>query len=91
MKYRLLDYWDVWGNAEDGWEVNDLCVAIEGIEIAENATDNDIIEYLIQNGFIWEGMKDDIVIEWTQPEFIEIYIDNDEYPMYPVGRLEVEP
>lgn len=23
--YSLINYFDVWGNAKDGWEVNNLC------------------------------------------------------------------
>ena len=25
MKIRITNYFDVWGNAKDGWEVNNLC------------------------------------------------------------------
>ena len=26
MKYDLVDYFDVWGNEEDGFEVNNLAI-----------------------------------------------------------------
>ena len=31
--YRLIDYYDVWGNAEDGWDVNDVTEVADDINI----------------------------------------------------------
>lgn len=45
-KYRLIDYFDVWGNAKEGWEVNNQCVFMDDISITDDATDKDILNYL---------------------------------------------
>lgn len=38
-RYRLINYFDVWGNAEVGYEVNDLCVEETGILKGEKLWD----------------------------------------------------
>lgn len=48
MKWRLINYFDVWGNAEEGWEVNNQCIEAEDIHISDEATDKDICEYLVK-------------------------------------------
>ena len=87
MKYKLIDYYDVLGNEEDGYEVNDLCTCVTGIEIADDATDTDIINYLKSINFLSEKATtetveldgDDFYIELTEKE-----------TGYPLGRLERE-
>lgn len=85
VKTKLVDYFDVWGNAVDGYEVNNLCVLIETIEL-ENLDDETIIKALHEIGWL---------SELATLETIEI---SDEYPYfeiteketgYPLGRLEV--
>lgn len=85
IKTKLVDYFDVWGNAEDGWEVNNLCVLIETIEL-ENLEDETILDALHEIGWL---------SELATLETIEI---SDEYPFFeitekgtgcPLGRLEV--
>jgi len=46
MKYTLINYFDVWGNKDDGWEVNDQCIEADDIVIADDATPKEICEYL---------------------------------------------
>lgn len=84
MKYKLIDYYDVLCNEEDGYEVNNLCTCVTGIEIA---TDADIINYLKLINFLSEKATtetveldgDDFYIELTEKE-----------SGYPLGRLERE-
>ena len=45
--YKLIDYFDVWGNATDGWEVNDITTVEDDIILAEDLTDEEIIDFLI--------------------------------------------
>ena len=54
MKYKLIDYYDVWSNEEDGYEVNNLSTCVTGIEIADDTTDADIINYLKSINFLSE-------------------------------------
>lgn len=89
-KYKIVDYVDVWGNAEDGWEVNlwfnnydteDTC-----LRIAEDATDEEIIDFLIQIGYLKPEAKENVHLESYDNEMIEIVQTKDDYPL---GRLEM--
>lgn len=53
MKYTITDYFDVWGNPLDGYQVNDARSA-GTIDIADNATDADIIRALKERGLLAE-------------------------------------
>ncbi|MBS5368967.1 MAG: hypothetical protein KHY19_05845 [Coprobacillus cateniformis] len=44
-RYKLVDYFDVWGNEEEGWEVNDLCTIFDDLYMEDDITDEDIIDY----------------------------------------------
>lgn len=50
-KYKLVDYIDVWGNPIDGWQVNllynDYDTEDTCFRISEDATDEEIIDFLI--------------------------------------------
>lgn len=86
MKYKLIDYFDVWGNEEDGWEVNNLCTIRENIEISDDATDAEILVLLVKIGFLATADERLVCLESTDSNFIEIYQVKD---MMPLGRLEV--
>ena len=46
MMYTLINYFDVWGNAKDGWIVNNQCVECDDVNISHDATDKEICEFL---------------------------------------------
>jgi hypothetical protein len=50
---KLINYFDVWGNKKDGWEVNNLCEETEysNLEIHENATAKEAFQLLKDCGF----------------------------------------
>lgn len=50
--YTLINYFDVWGNEKDGWEVNNQCVEFEDLNLADDVTDKEICEYLKANGYL---------------------------------------
>lgn len=52
MYYKLVDYFDVWGNENDGWQVMDACTIEDGIFIDENATDQEILDFLVTFGYL---------------------------------------
>ena len=35
--WTIIDYFDVWGNAEDGWEVNNQCEICNDLNITDDA------------------------------------------------------
>ena len=84
--YKLIDYFDVWGNAEDGWEVNDLTTVEDDIVIAEDSTDEEIIDFLIQIEYLKPEAKELVHLESYDNEMIEIVQTKDDYP---IGRLEM--
>ncbi len=49
---------DVWGNEEEGFEVNDRGCINRSVEIDDDATDSDIIELMIDMGYLMAGSRD---------------------------------
>lgn len=87
-KYWLVDYFDVWGNAEEGWDVNDVSInKSEEFHILNDASDKDIVALLVNIGFIKDIPNIDqlITIESYSEDMIEIY---ETETMKPLGRLE---
>lgn len=84
--YKLIDYFDVWGNAEDGWEVNDLTTVEDDIIITEDSSDEEIIDYLIQIEYLKPEARENVHLESYDNEMIEIVQTKDDYP---IGRLEM--
>lgn len=87
MKYSLINYFDVWGNDKDGYEVNNLCVEKTGITISYDATEKEILDYLVQIGFLNTSDMRKVRINTLDEEMMEIYAVKG---MQPLGRLERE-
>ena len=89
-KYKIVDYIDVWGNAEDGWEVNlwfnDYDTEDTCLRIAEDSTDEEIIDFLVRIGYLTPEVKELVYLESYDNEMIEIVETKDDYP---IGRLEM--
>ena len=89
-KYKIVDYFDVWGNPIDGWEVNNLTSYYDTddtcLRIAEDATDEEIIDFLIQINYLKPEAKELVYLESYDNEMIEIVQAKDDYP---IGRLEM--
>lgn len=84
-KYRLIDYFDVWGNKKEGFEVNNLCEVETNIFISEDATKKDIANYLNNIGYLATNDLRKIYIDFSCDPYIEIYARKD---FFPIGRLE---
>lgn len=54
-KYKLINY-DVWGNAKDGFEVNNAFTTGIEIELSEEFTDLDLKRALYRSGFASRGI-----------------------------------
>ena len=82
MYYKLVDYFDVWGNPIDGYEVNDLTTVEEHIYIDDDVTEDEIVEYLFQIEYLrtTEGVK----LYYYGDGWEIMTIDS-----FPLGRLEV--
>ena len=59
MKYRLYKIvsYDVWGNAKDGWEVNDAHTTGYTCRIATDADDAAIVRALKRSGWLKKTLK----------------------------------
>lgn len=85
LKYRLINYFDVWGNETDGWEVNDLCE--EGmISLPDDFTDSDIIKALKGINFLNDKANTETVSVMSDPDMIEFF---ETATNMPIGRLEL--
>ena len=70
--YALINYFDVWGNAKDGWEVNNACVEFDDLQITDDATHKDILNYLKDINFLsTSDMRRLVVDDWGS--VLEIY------------------
>lgn len=56
LKYRLIDYFDVWGNQKDGWQVNGVCEEFTS-ELPDDFTHGDILKDLKQQGFLKKHVR----------------------------------
>ena len=81
--FDLIDYFDVWGNEEDGWEVNDQTVVEEKIWISDDTTEEELFNYLKDTvGYFNRNTKfSDVEIQWYDPDFIEIFQAKDGCPV----------
>ena len=85
MKLIFVNYWDVWGNENDGWDVND--VSRHKIEGCEPDTEADVLNLLIAN---------DLVHSDVSANDLEIQIDSygaeiiERANGKPFGRIEWE-
>lgn len=85
-EYQLVDYFDVWGNGVDGYEVNNICKTGHIITISENTTDKEIIDYLKYICFLsYNANEENIRVEWLDESFIELSEFQTDFPL---GRLE---
>lgn len=73
-QYTLRNYFDVWGNAKEGWEVNNSCVEFDDINITDDASEKDILKYLVQIGFLVTSDMRRVRIDMaTYADAMEIY------------------
>lgn len=82
----LINYFDVWGNEEDGYEVNDLCVEETGIFTADDSTDQQVLNLLVRIGFLTTDDPEKVCVI-NNGDMIEIESVEDGCPL---GRLERE-
>lgn len=73
-QYTLRNYFDVWGNAKEGWEVNNSCIEFNDLNITDDATEKDILKYLVQIGFLVTSDRRKVRIDMaTYADAMEIY------------------
>lgn len=85
-KWQLIDYVDVWGNAINGWEINDWDVVEKEIVISDYATDKEIVKYLNAIGYLSSCDLRKLAVE-DLGDFIEIYQRKYMKPLYSLRRV----
>lgn len=86
MYYTLINYFDVWGNKIDGYEVNNQCIEAENLYIDTESTAKEIAEFLRSIGFLTTSDMRKIHID-DMGTCIEIFQKKD---MVPLGCLMPE-
>ena len=80
FRANFMDYYDVWGNAEDGYEVNDATQLYEGIELPD-LEDETLFEALKERGYFQPFVKrEEIKVEDFYPS-LEIVRESDDFPL----------
>lgn len=79
-KYSLINYFDVWGNAKDGWEVNNQCVKFDDLVITDDATEKDILGYLVSIGFLATSDRRKVRVD-DLGDYMEIYAVKGNMPL----------
>ena len=87
--WTFVDYYDVWNEGEDGWQVNNLSREEDDIEFAKDyPTDEELLDWLInEKGFLKPSTTlDDLAIEDYGDGWIEI---SDAITYEPLCRFEI--
>lgn len=79
--WRVISY-DVWGNAEDGWEVNQAFRTSFRAHFDDDADDETILAALVECGYIAAGFTtDDVEFEDSGGDSIYITAADDARPI----------
>lgn len=95
MKYRFIHYWDVWGNADEGFEVNDVATLGDvDLDVHESDTDEEAIKKVAKSLDKWfdtdkllkAGLAFDRAI--CDDQIMELIFEREDGAPEPFGRLE---
>jgi hypothetical protein len=88
-KYELINYFDVWGNPEDGYEVNNQCIEFNDLWVADDATNDDILKYLQSIGFLKSSVTlDQLTFDDCAMGYIELRQAADDCPICALREIE---
>lgn len=80
-KYSVINYFDVWGNEKDGWEVNNQCIEFDDLWLSDDITPKEICEYLKKIGLLaTSDMRRIAVTDWG--DLIEINEKKTNMPLF---------
>ena len=83
-KYTLIDYNDVWGNENEGYTINDVMRYENYLDIAENASEEDIIKALVEKGYLLENTEYEVYA--SDDMLVEIF--SNDYPICALVKEE---
>jgi hypothetical protein len=86
LKAEVINYFDVWGNKKDGFEINNMCS--EGfIEVDENNIQKSTLQELKKMDFLKKHVRlNQFHVEDSYP-FYEFYQKKDNQPVF---RIEIK-
>ena len=84
--YTLVNDFDVWGNAKDGWDINDCRIEEENIMIDDFATDKEVVTMLKDKGYLTTNDMRKITVEEYGTD-IMIYERKGMKPLYELRRM----
>ena len=73
-KYTLIDYVDIWSDEEGNYLVNDVMRYDDFLEVADNASDDEIITALVKKGYLRNGIEYSILA--SDEYFMEVWHEN---------------
>lgn len=83
IKATVINYFDVWGNEKDGWEVNNQCLESKTLELPEDFNNADLLKELKAKGFIKKHCRLNMLnFEQLGFESIEISERRNGMPIY---------
>jgi len=85
---KLVNYFDVWGNKKDGYEVNNMCVECDDLYL-NNIDNKNILQLLKTIYFLQPKTRINQVIIENDGTMIEVYQKNGKHYPLPLCRLEV--
>ena len=85
-KWQFINYFDVWGNTEEGWEVNNLCKEWQ-TELPHDAEAKHYFDDMINNGFLKPAVQiDQLSFDYLGDDIVEISVSE---TYEPLGRYEL--
>jgi len=85
-RLRLVNYFDVWGNEKDGWDVNNACEEWNDVWTCD-LDDKTLLKILKSTGFLQKHVRtNQLIFDWIGPECCEISLRRTHYPL---GRIEI--
>ena len=84
--YDLINYFDVWGNEEDGWDVNNVSRDETDIWIDDDTTDEELVDFLIDDvGFLSPSARGKVAV-WNDGDMIEFEVKETGEPLCRLER-----
>ena len=73
-KLTLIDYIDIWSDEDGNFSVNDVMKYDDFLEVADNASDSEIITALVKKGYLLENVEYSIMA--SDEFFMEVWHDD---------------